>query len=413
MNINVIRDIDIRMSEQLGKNLDIHTLVIAIRRKCMPKDMFASVLNPCITVFKKARDFSKQLLNNTTVFSAGGDLFNSNIPWYNTHRYKLRRIMAVKRKLFCTICVALILMFACLSAHAETVYTITYDLNGGDGYAPSVSVNNGEAIRITNQTPWLNPQTFMGWSTTKNEQAGEYLPGDIFHVDSDTTLYAVWRDAPDPGIVEAGKTYRIESYHLTNQAYYNPRMYVKIVVASSGYYTLQSTSAPLQGSFWGGQGFYDSELDMISEFDEINNGDDFSVTAWLDGGETYYLAYMDFFEEDMTFICTESKIEDLRRIDLVLPQQLTTINNSAFENGSFHSVLIPSQVQSIGGYAFAGCTKLTEVYITEAVVDIAEEAFINCSPSLTLYGLADSSVSDFAEVHGYHFEDIRMLLNNP
>ena len=48
MNIDVIRDIYIGMSEQLGKNLDVHALVIAIRCESMPKDMFASVLNPCI-----------------------------------------------------------------------------------------------------------------------------------------------------------------------------------------------------------------------------------------------------------------------------------------------------------------------------------------------------------------------------
>jgi hypothetical protein len=51
MNIDVVRDIYIGMSEQLGKNLDIHALVIAVCSESMPKNMFASVLNPCIAAY--------------------------------------------------------------------------------------------------------------------------------------------------------------------------------------------------------------------------------------------------------------------------------------------------------------------------------------------------------------------------
>ena len=48
MHIDVVRDIYIGMPEQLGKNLDVHALVIAVCSESMPKDMFASVFNPCI-----------------------------------------------------------------------------------------------------------------------------------------------------------------------------------------------------------------------------------------------------------------------------------------------------------------------------------------------------------------------------
>ena len=48
VNVDVVGDIYIGMSEQLGKNLDVHALVIAVCSERMPKDMFASVLNPCI-----------------------------------------------------------------------------------------------------------------------------------------------------------------------------------------------------------------------------------------------------------------------------------------------------------------------------------------------------------------------------
>ena len=48
MHIDVVRDIYISMSEQLGKNLDVNALVVAVCSERMPKDMFASVFNPCI-----------------------------------------------------------------------------------------------------------------------------------------------------------------------------------------------------------------------------------------------------------------------------------------------------------------------------------------------------------------------------
>ena len=48
MNIDVVRNVHIRMPEQLGKNLDVHALVVAVCSERMPKDMFSPVFNPCI-----------------------------------------------------------------------------------------------------------------------------------------------------------------------------------------------------------------------------------------------------------------------------------------------------------------------------------------------------------------------------
>ena len=45
MYIDVVCDVHIRMSQQSGENLYVHPFVIAIRRKSVPKDVFALVVN--------------------------------------------------------------------------------------------------------------------------------------------------------------------------------------------------------------------------------------------------------------------------------------------------------------------------------------------------------------------------------
>ncbi|MBQ7646407.1 MAG: hypothetical protein IJS94_03970, partial [Clostridia bacterium] len=36
--------------------------------------------------------------------------------------------------------------------------------------------------------------TFKGWATDKDATTAEYMPGDAFDIDANTTLYAVWSD---------------------------------------------------------------------------------------------------------------------------------------------------------------------------------------------------------------------------
>ena len=62
-----------------------------------------------------------------------------------------------------------------------------------------------------------------------------------------------------------------------------------------------------------------------------------------------------------------------------LPDGLTSIGNSAFENCSgLTSVTIPNSVTSIGIYAFQGCSGLTSVTIPNSVTSIGAGAFQGC-----------------------------------
>ena len=75
-------------------------------------------------------------------------------------------------------------------------YTISYDLNGGTSSTPEPQTKlKGEAITLSNVIPTRSNYTFLGWSTTKNATTATYSAGELFTIDANTTLYAIWQKA--------------------------------------------------------------------------------------------------------------------------------------------------------------------------------------------------------------------------
>lgn len=72
-------------------------------------------------------------------------------------------------------------------------YTITYDLNGASGTAPTAQAKkHGQAVPLSTEVPTREGFTFLGWGTTAKATAASYQPGDMYSVDGTITLYAVW-----------------------------------------------------------------------------------------------------------------------------------------------------------------------------------------------------------------------------
>ena len=70
------------------------------------------------------------------------------------------------------------------------------------------------------------------------------------------------------------------------------------------------------------------------------------------------------------------------KLDIVIPDSVTEIGDSAFRNSGLVTVMIPDTVTKIEDSAFSGCTGLTSMMVPDSVTDMGTGVFANCT-SLT------------------------------
>lgn len=96
------------------------------------------------------------------------------------------------------------------------LYTIKYDLNSGtDTTAPTAiadqSKTHGLAEKLSETVPTREGFTFLGWGTAANATAASYQPGDMYSVDKDITLFAVWQKNTYTITFSSGEGYSLHS----------------------------------------------------------------------------------------------------------------------------------------------------------------------------------------------------------
>lgn len=76
-------------------------------------------------------------------------------------------------------------------------YTVSFDANGGADAPASLTKYHGQAVVIPDTVPVRAGYDFAGWCTAPSGSGTRYLPGDEFHSNAETTLYAVWDQSDD------------------------------------------------------------------------------------------------------------------------------------------------------------------------------------------------------------------------
>lgn len=75
---------------------------------------------------------------------------------------------------------------------AVEVFTVSFNANGGSGKMETEEAVSGEVITLPDNAFFLNGYVFQGWATSPDGPV-VYSDGEEITVDSDKTLYAVWK----------------------------------------------------------------------------------------------------------------------------------------------------------------------------------------------------------------------------
>ena len=78
------------------------------------------------------------------------------------------------------------------SQHERTIFTVSYNSNGGDVTPSSQTKTKGQPLTITSTKPTKEGHTFVGWNNIYENSV--YSSGSSFNLDRDVTLWAMWED---------------------------------------------------------------------------------------------------------------------------------------------------------------------------------------------------------------------------
>lgn len=97
---------------------------------------------------------------------------------------------------------------------------------------------------------------------------------------------------------------------------------------------------------------------------------------------------------------------DKKSTNITLSSDINIIGSFAFADcNKLTEIIIPENVFIISGGAFYNCSALKKVMIKNPETYISNQAFMKCA-AFTIYGLSDSSVSEYARKHNFLFKEI-------
>ena len=220
------------------------------------------------------------------------------------------------------------------------LYTITYNLNGGENNTNNPTSYTVETETITLADPTKDDKnSFLGWYNDSGEVITEIKPSETA---ANITVTARWRTTCT---VSEAKS---------------------VILALSG-------EGPHDIVVIGEITNVDVDIQAIK--DGLIHNPDKNVKVNLDLSETTgWNSFSTYAFEGRDNL-----------ISIIIPDSVTSIGTYAFQNCSnLKSINIPNGVTSIETNTFNGCSSLTEITIPDSVTSIAYNAFYNCNSVKTL-----------------------------
>ena len=304
----------------------------------------------------------------------------------------------------------------------NTIYTITFNANGGEGTVQPIVVKAGEGITLPNGNELSKEgYLFSGWNSDANGTGITFTEGSTYTPVNSITLYAVWVDAMlaititfdtnggngtvQPIIANAG-----EEIILPNGSGLHRVGYIFVgwntnVDGTGITYTADIIFTPISNitlyAVWK-NGFSNAvELGIYLDGMPANTADDpynivlndiTNIGDTLQNRENKYV-YLDLSGSAITTIPSEAFFDCDGLIGITIPNSVTSIGENAFLGcDNLTGITIPNSVTSIGINAFSRCTSLISVTIPDSVTSIGEGVFYNCS-SLTSVTIPNSVTS--------------------
>ena len=313
-------------------------------------------------------------------------------------------------------------------------YDITFVDNNGNKYNKNLKFNS-----TINEGATKESRTFGGWYSDCN------LTNQVNKVSSSITLYAKWNEEVSPELLKYNlnvgsitgsytslsgnvilpsyisgvliTTIGEKSFYncsgitsikipdtvtsIGNNAFYNMSLITSVIVPNSvtsigagafyGWNSLEEITLPFIGTSETATK-YESVFGAIFGYENSNSNVSGAIKQYPDGGYYYYYYYIPSTLKKVT-IATDQTIPDYAFYNcsnlesIILPSDVTSIGNYAFDNCSgITSLVLTDTITSIGYGAFLGCSKLTSIHIPNTLTTIPYNAFYNCSgiTSLTL-----------------------------
>lgn len=223
-------------------------------------------------------------------------------------------------------------------------YTVSYNANGGEGAPASQTKTHDQTLTLSGTAPTRFGYTFLGWSTSSGATSAAYSAGGSFTVNSNTTLYAVWKERVYTGYCGGDTT---AEYDVKSGAYKN----LTWTLDKDGVLTIKGK----------GKMTHYSNYTYLPWYTYCNN----IKTAVIEYGVTE-------IGDNMFSECRNL-------LSVTIPDSVTRIGGLAFNNcRSLTAVSIPDSVTAIYDYAFYYCTGLTSVTIPDSVELITSDPFSFC-----------------------------------